>query len=268
MPCFADDAAKVRLQHYIAARQQNSFGSSEAANTTFTGSISSAHQLHIQPLCLTGSPTASSSHGIASSGNPSVSAVFTSSPGGLSRAAAHAHFFLPGFKAGQFQAGPGQDGAGQPCGALEAAQLGRLTKLSSLQGGLPPDVSQLLEGAVAARARLEPKRMLTDKENSACMAFDEMSMGRQEASSHAEAASRLTETASALQQHVPAEHDAETSHGRAELHSKLAPQSVNRNKVKVASDMNRSESGKLESENSQGRIAARRIKLHAMLENL
>lgn len=259
----------MRLQHYIGARQQSSFGnSSEAANTTFSDGISSAHQLHIQPLCLTGSPTASSSPGVASSGNPSVSAAFTSSPGGLSGAAAHAHFFLPSFKAGQFQAGPGQHGAGQPVGALEDAQLSRLSKLSSLQGGLPPDVSQLLEGAVAARARLEPKRMLTDKENSACIAFDEMSMGRQEASSLAEAASRLTETASASQQSAPAEHYSETSYGRAELHLHLAPPSVGSNKIKVSSEMDRSESGKLESENSQGRIAARRIKLHAMLENL
>ena len=266
---LADDSAKVRLQQYIAARQQNSFGqSSEAATTDFTGGNTTAHQLHIQPLCLTGSPTASSSPGIASSGNPSVSAAYTSSPSGLSAVAAHAHFFLPAFRTGQFQAGPGQDGRGQLGGALETTQLSKLSKLSSLQGGLPPDIAQFLEGAVAARARLEPTRRLTDKENSACIAFDDMSMGRAGDSALAEAASGLVETASGSQQSDAAEHHAETSHGHAEFRSNVAPPSVGSNRVKMVSDMERVHSGRFDSEGTQARSAARRIKLHAMLENL
>lgn len=298
----ADDGAKLRLQHYIAARQQNSFGhSSEACATALPGSSSTALQLQIQPLCLTGSPTASSSPGIASLGNPSAPAGYTSSPSNLSGAAMHAHFFLPGFKAGQFQAGLGQDGQGQfqaasgqdstgqfhtglgqdgmghfqagprlegtgqlqaafrqPGMALEATQL---TKLSSMQAGLPPDVAQLLEGAAAARARLEPNRCLTDKENSACFALGGMSMaGRED--------SRLMETASASQQSHAAERHSDISHGHAELHANVAPPSVGSNRVKMMADLERVHSGKSDSEGNQGRSAARRMKLHAMLEDL
>lgn len=263
-----EDSAKVSLQQYIAARQQNSFGpSSEADVTTVAGGSSTAHQLHIQPLCLAGSPTASSSPGIVSSGNPSVSAAYASSPSGVSGAAAHAHFFLPSFKAG-FQANRGQDGRGQLGGALDSTQLSKLTKLSSMQGGLPPDVAQLLEGAVAARARLEPNRRLTDKENSACIAFDDMSMGKPDDSSLAGAASDLMETASGSEQSEAAEQHAETSHGRAELHSNVVPPSVGSNRVKVASGMEGIHNGKFDSEGTQARSAARRMKLHAMLENL
>ena len=260
-----EDSAKARLQHYIAARQQNSFGqSSEADTTTFTSGYSTAQQLHIQPLCLAGSPTASSSPGIVSSGNLSVSAACTSSPSGLSEAAAHAHFFLPSFKAG-FQANPGQDGRGQLEGALESTQL---SKLSSLQGGLPPDVARLLEGAVAARARLEPNRRLTDKENSACIAFDDMSMGRPEDSSLAKAASGPMETVSGSEQSEAAEQPAGSSHGRAELRSNVAPPSVGSNRVKVATGMEGMQNGNFDLEGTQARSAARRMKLHAMLENL
>ena len=299
---IADDGAKIRLQHYIAARQQNSFGhSSEACATTLTGGSSTAHQLQIQPLCLNGSPTASSSPGIASSGNPSAPAGYTSSPSNLSGAAMHARFFLPGFKAGQFQAAPGQDGAGQfhaapgqggagqfqaapwqdgtghfPAGprfestgqlqtalrqpgiALETTQL---SKLSSMQAGLPPDVAQLLEGAAAARARLEPNRCLTDKENSACFALGGMSMRRREDS-------RLMETTSASQHSHAAERHVETSQGHAELYANMAPPSVGSNRVKMMADLERVHSGKTDSEGNQGRSAARRMKLHAMLENL
>ena len=260
-----EDSAKVRLQHYIAARQQNSLGqSSEADTTTFTGGYSTAHQLHIQPLCLSGSPTASSSPGIASSGNPCVSAAYASSPSGLSGAAAHAHFFLPSFKAG-FQANLGQDGRGQLEGALESTQL---SKLSSMQGGLPPDVAQLLEGAVPARARLEPNRRLTDKENSACIAFDDMNMGRPEDSGLAKAASGPMGADSGSERSEAAEQHAGSSHGRAELYSNVAPPSVGSNRVKVASGMEGVQTGNLDSEGTQARSAARRMKLHAMLENL
>ena len=253
------------MQIYIAARQQNSGGqSSEADTTTFPHGSSSAHQLHIQPLCLIGSPTASSSPGIASSGNPSVSAAYASSPSGLSGAAAHAHFFLPSFEA-QFQAKPQQDGRGQLGGALESTQL---TKLSSIPGGLPSDVAQLLEGAVAARARLEPNRLLTDKENSACIAFDDMTMGRPDDSSLAGAASRHMETVSGSEHFEPAEQHAETSYGRSELHSNVAPPSVGSNRVKVASSMEGMHNAKFDLEGTQARSAARRMKLHAMLENL
>lgn len=294
----ADDGARVRLQHYIAARQQNSLGhSSEACATALPSSSSTALQLQIQPLCLTGSPTASSSPGITSLGNPFAPAGYTSSPSNLSGAAMHAHFFLPGFRAGQFQAGPGQDGAGrfqaasgqdstgqfptgplgnfqtgprlegtgqlqaafrQPGIALEATQL---TKLSSMQAGLPPDVAQLLEGAAAARARLEPNRCLTDKENSACFALGGMSMAGQEDS-------RLMETTSASQQSHAAERHPEISHEHAELHANVAPPSVGSNRVKMMADLERVHSGKSDSEGNQGRSAARRMKLHAMLENL
>ena len=256
------------MQQYIAARQQPSFGhSSEAANTTFSGGSASAQQLHIQPLCLTGSPTASSSPNVASSGNPSASAMYTSSPGGLSGAATHAHFFLPAVKAEHFRAEAGQEGTRPSETALEAAHLSRLTKLSSMHGGLPPEVAQLLEGAVAARARLEPHRCLTDKENSACIAFDGMSVGRHEASSLAEAASQLAEATSASQQ-SEAENHARAPYSQAGHQSHVAPPSVGSSRVKAASCLERADSGKLEAENSQGRIAARRTKLHAMLENL
>lgn len=264
-----EDSAKVSLQHYIAARQQNSFGqSSEADSTTFSSGYSTAHQLHIQPLCLIGSPTASSSPGIASSGNPSVSAGYTSSPSGLSGAAAHAHFFLPSFKVGGFQANPGQDGTGQLGGALEGSQLSKLTKLSSMQGDLPSDVAQLLEGAVAARARLEPNRRLTDKENSACIAFDDMTMGRPDDSSLAGAASRLMETVSGSEQSEAAEQRAETSHRRSELHSDVASPSVGSNRAKLASSMEGMHGGKTDLEGTRARSSARRMKLHAMLEDL
>lgn len=262
---LADDSAKARLQHYIAARQQNSFGqNSEADSTTFVSGSSTAHQLHIQPLCLTGSPTASSSPGIVTSGNPSVSAAYGSSPSGLSGAAAHAHFFLPGFRAG-LECGPGQEGRGQLGGALGSKQL---SKLSSMQGGLPPDVVQLLEGAVAARARLEPTRRLTDKENSACLAFDDMSMGRPGYSSLPAAASGLTESVSGSEQSDAAELPAEPSHGHAELRSNVAPPSVGSNRTQVASGLEGMRYRKTDSERTQARSAARRVKLHAMLENL
>lgn len=261
---LADDSAKARLQHYIAARQQISFGqSSEADSTTYASGSSTAHQLHIQPLCLTGSPTASSSPGIATSGDPCVSAAYGSSPSGLSGAAAHAHFFLPGFRAG-LEPGQGQEGRGQLGGALGSKQL---SKLSSMQGVLPPDVAQLLEGALAARARLEPYRQLTDKENSACLAFDDMTMGRPESSSLPGAASGLTETVSGSEESDAAELPAELSHGHAELHSNVAPPSVGSNRVKVAPGLEGMRYGKTDS-GTQARSAARRVKLHAMLENL
>ena len=267
----ADDSAKARLQHYIAARQQNSFGhSSEADSTIFAGGSGTAHQLHIQPLCLTGSPTASSSPGIASSGNPCVSAAYGSSPSGLSGAASHAHFFLPGFRAG-LEPGPGQEGRGQLGGALGSKQL---SKLSSMQGGFPPDVVQLLEGAVAARAMLEPNRRLTDKENSACIAFDDMTMGRPGYSSLPGAASGLTESVSGSEESgsaellEPSHGHAELSHGHAELHSNVAPPSVGSSRVKVASGLEGMHYRKTDLEGTQARSAARRVKLHAMLENL
>lgn len=262
---LADESAKARLHHYIAARQQNSFGqSSEADTTTFASGNSTAHQLHIQPLCLTGSPTASSSPGIAPSGNPCVSAAYGSSPSGLSGAAAYAHFFLPGFRAG-LDSAPGQEGRGQLGGALGSTQL---SKLSSMQGGLPPDVAQLLAGAIAARARLEPNRRLTDKENSACLAFDDMTMGRPEYSSLPGAASGLTESVSGSEQSGAAALPAEPSHGHAELYSNVAPPSVGSSRVKVASALEGMRYRKADSEGTQARSAARRVKLHAMLENL
>lgn len=217
-------------------------------------------------------------------------AGYTSSPSNLSGAAMHAHFFLPGFKAGQFQTGPGQDGTGQfqagpgqdgaghfqagprmeGTGQLQAAfgqpgtalETTQLSKLSSMQAGLPPYIAQLLEGAIAARARLEPNRCLTDKENSACFALDGMTMGRPDDS-------RLMETASASQRSTAAaEQHTETSHGHAELHSSVASPSVASNRVKLVADLERVHSGKSDSEGTQGRSAARRMKLHAMLENL
>jgi hypothetical protein len=203
----ADDAVRARLHHYIAARQQNSFGnSSDAANTTSSGISSTTHQLHIQPLCLTGSPTASSSPGMASSGNLSVPATHTPPLGTLTGAAAHAYFFVPGLRTlsgSGSGSGSGQFDAGQlgtrPLGAAPAGPQLDLSKLAATQPAISQEVAQLLAGAFAARAtatagdRLEPNRRLTDKENSACIAFDEMSMGRQEASSLAEAASNLKE---------------------------------------------------------------------------
>ena len=196
-----------------------------------------------------------------------MSAAYASSPSGLSGAAAHAHFFLPSFKAG-FQANPGQDGRGQLGGPLERAQLSKLTKLSSMQGGLPPDVAQLLEGAVAARAKLEPHRRLTDKENSACIAFDDLTMGRPDDSSLAGAASDLMETVSGSEQSAAAEQHTETSHGHAELHSNVVPPSIGSNRVKVASGLEGMHDGRFDLEGTQARSAARRMKLHAMLENL
>lgn len=278
----ADDAVRASLHHYIAARQQNSFGnSSGAANTTFSGISSTAHQLHIQPLCLTGSPTASSSPGMASSGNLSVPATHTPPPGTLTGAAAHAYFFAPGLRtlsgsgsgsgSGQFDAG--QLGTRSLGAAPAGAQLD-LSKLAATQPAISQEVAQLLAGAFAARAtatagdRLEPNRRLTDKENSACIAFDEMSMGRQEASSLAEAASNLSEVVSGSQQSGASEPGPTTAYVGGPCDMKLATPSVGSTGARVAIDIETTGSGKLDADGCQGRSAARRLKLHAMLENL
>ena len=298
--CGADNAAGASLQHYIAARQQNSIGTSnDAANTSYSNISSSAHQLHIQPLCLTGSLTSSSSPGIASSGNPSISASETPPPGNMGGAAAHAYFFMQGLRglsgSGHFDAGQsgsafrslsdsgsdfisGQLGAGLRASSGSGSQhfdAGRsgtapsAAQLAAAQAPISPEVAQLLAGAVAARAtatataadRLEPKRCLTEKENSACIAFDEMSMGRQEASSLAEAASSQPGSGS---QHF-AVSESSTAHGLTEPN--MATPSVGSSKSRVAIHM-KSGSDRLDADGCQGRSAARRMKLHAMMENL
>lgn len=279
--CIADDASRASLQHYIAARQQNSFGnSSEAANTTFNGISSTAQQLHIQPLCLAGSPTASSSPGMASSGSFSASAAHTPPPGSLTGPAAHAYFFMPGLRA-LSQSGSGSGlGSGQfgamQCGSGPAGAQLDFAQLAASQAGIIHDVAQLLAGAVAARAaatataadRLEPNRCLTDKENSACIAFDDMSMGRQEASSLAEAASNLSEIASGTQQSGVIDSNLQAPNDHNLHDPTVATPSVGSTGARVAIDVDRSGSGKLDADGSQGRSAARRLKLHAMLENL
>lgn len=278
----ADDAVRASLHHYIAARQQASFNnSSDAANTTFSGISSTAHQLHIQPLCLTGSPTASSSPGMASSGIPSVPTTHTPPLSTLTGAAAHAYFFTPGLRTlsgSGSGSGSGQCDAGhlstRPLGAAPAGTQLDLSKLAATQPAISQEVAQLLAGAFAARAtatagdRLEPNRRLTDKENSACMAFDEMSMGRQEASSLAEAASNLSEVASGSQQLGLGESGPTTAHVGRPHDMKLANPSVGSNGARVTPDIEKTGSGKLDTDGCQGRSAARRLKLHAMLENL
>ncbi|DBB07177.1 TPA: hypothetical protein ACH3X1_011744 [Trebouxia sp. C0004] len=278
----ADDAVRACLHHYIAARQQNSFGnSSDAANTTFSGISSTAHQLHIQPLCLTGSPTASSSPGMASSGNLSIPATHSPPLGTLTGAAAHAYFFTPGLRtlsgsgsgsrSGHFDAGHLDT---RPLGAAPAGAQLDLSQLAATQPIISQEVAQLLAGAFAARAtatagdRSESNCRLTDKENSACIAFDEMSMGRQEASSLADAASNLSEIASGSQQSGVSESGPTTAHVDGPHDMKLATPSGGSTGARVTIDTKRSVSGKLDTDGCQGRSAARRLKLHAMLENL
>ena len=156
--------------------------------------------------------------------------------------------------------------AEQSSQAPDLAQI-QLDNLAGNQSPASQEVAQLLAGAVAARAKLEPERCLTDKENSACIAFDEMTMGRQETSSLAEAASNLSEVASGTQfdKYIPY---TQPRRGHENLEAIVATPSAGSNGGRVSADMERYDSGKFDSDGWQGRSAARRMKLHAMLENL
>ena len=218
---------------------------------------------------------------MASSGNLSVPATHTPPLGTLTGAAAHAYFFVPGLRTlsgSGSGSGSGQFDAGQlgtrPLSAAPAGPQLDLSKLAATQPAISQEVAQLLAGAFAARAtatasdRLEPHRRLTDKENSACIAFDEMSMGRQEASSLAEAASNLSEVVSGSQQSGASESGPTTADVGGPHDMKLATPSVGSTGARVAIDTDKTGSGKLDADGCQGRSAARRLKLHAMLENL
>lgn len=163
-----------------------------------------------------------------------------------------------------------------PPGTAPLGAQPTLSQLAAAQPGISPHVAQLLAGAFAARTiattgdRLEPTSYLTDRENSACNAFDGMSMGRPEASSSAEAASNATEVGAAsgsqqpgVRESVCATAHAPSAHGASEAIPIVGPTAG-----RVAVDIERIESGKLDADGCQGRSAARRLKLHTMLKNL
>lgn len=256
MCCIAEGTASARLQQYIAARQQQagvaSPNSSVAANSAFTTYTAAAQQLHIQPLCLTGSPTASSSPGGASGTSSAAACISHQQPTGLQDAAAHAYFSQPGSGA---QLGVGSGGGHMGAGVTKQAE-------SVQQREVQKHTLHSLAGAGYAHTRLEPFRPLTDKENSACIAFDEMSMGRQEASSYAEAASELAAGSLKAQQEASA---AQASLGAVDM-SELQPTLLVRKQE--AENLSRNSSGKLDGELNNARSAARRMKLHAMLDAL
>ena len=171
-------------------------------------------------------------------------------PGSVQGGADHAHFFLPGSKA---QLGFDQKGWGHMDGVSQQA-------VPAQQEELQAHAHQLLAGTAYARAKLEPFRPLFDKQNSARIKFDAMSVGRQEVISFSEAASTMA---------------GETL--KSQKGTATASQSMNSADVKFSSgvtsgkdkgEMSRQSSRGLERESSQGRSAATRMKLHAMLDNL
>ena len=239
----AGGSASACLQQYIAARQQvETPDSAAAANSAFSSYTAAAQQLYIQPLCLAGSPTAaSSSPGIASSGRlPAADMMTHKLSGNMQGPVAHAYLFKPGSKS---QLGFGHKAWGH-VDTVTPTQAE-----SAQQAELHLQTHQPLAGAAYADAKLEPFRPLPDKEDSARVKFDGLSMGLKEAASYAAAASDLA---------GPQQNAATASHSTKDL----IPQEHE------AGNMSRLLSGKLERESSQGRTAARRMKLHAMLDSL
>lgn len=249
---IAEGSASARLQQYIAARQQSGTSNSiAAANSAFSSYMAAPQQLYIQPLCLAGSPTAASSPGIASSGSfPPAVSVTQQLPGSMQGGADHAHFFVPGSKA---QLGFDHKGWGHMDDVSKQA-------VPAQQEELRTHADQPLAGTAYAHAKLEPFRPLFDKQNSARIKFDALSMGRQEAISFAEAASLLAGEALKSQQDAATAYQGMKGAG---LHLGTAMTNG-----KDVGEMSRHSSGKLEREPSQGRSAATRMKLHAMLDNL